>query len=483
MSKTAKNICKYTERDNSYGELYMPDGSAYSRDSSVTGLNNNVAVIGPSGSGKSSIMGVLNIINANSSFVISDPKGGLYRTMSELLKKMGYKIKLLDLTHPEKSEHYNPLCFIKNTFDIRKLAHQIVIGNNSEMGHTSKDPYWDNNAEALLCALIGLMYEEKWDDSKRTLTQVMKMVSRIEPLEDVDERKSAPIFSDFISLEEDADLKGKESWAARMFKPYHTLSEKTLSCIISSLTSTLLAFESEEIAKLFDGNDFDFRELAEQKCAFFVVVSDNDRTNDTLANIFYTQAMNSLCDYADNFCENGKLKVPVTFLLDDFSTNCKIIGFENIISNIRARNISAVLMLQSVEQLSCGYGLAGQVIINNCDTIVFMGANSPYDADYFSKRANKPLHEIYELPIHSSWVFRRSEKARCVKNINPNEYYEKIKGEIEKEFFEKHPDAQRLYGEDSFEAETDRDCPDDFDEWFDFEPIEDFYDDNYLMTL
>ncbi len=416
------------------GKLVMPDGTMYSRDSSITGLNNNVAVIGPSGSGKSSVMGVLNAINADSSFIISDPKGGLYRTLGETLELMGYKVQKLDLTHPENSARYNPLLYVNSTQSIRKLAHAIICGADPESRRSSKDPYWENSAESLLCALIGYMVERRFKYKDRTLTEVMKMLSKMAPSEDIEKRRQQPVFEDFFNLEIISQHRGKDSWACRMFRPFVTLSDKTLSCVISTLTSILASFEGDALEKLFSGNDISFKGLGSRKTAVFVIVSDTDRSNDILANLFYTQAMNALCDYADNCCESGALEVPVTFLLDDFSTNCRINGFENIISNIRARNISAIIMLQSISQLDAGYGEGGKTIINNCDTVIFMGANSPDEAVYFSKRANRPIHQMLEMPLRCSWVFRRSEKPRFVHNINPNEYLDAIKEDICMEF-------------------------------------------------
>ena len=74
------NIIRTSERKQTQntGYLVMPDGSKRSRDCRVTGLNNNVAVVGPSGCGKPTVMGVLNILEQDGSLIISDPKGGLY---------------------------------------------------------------------------------------------------------------------------------------------------------------------------------------------------------------------------------------------------------------------------------------------------------------------------------------------------------------------------------------------------------------------
>ncbi len=411
------------ELNEKYGTLKMPDGTGYSKDSKVTGLNNNVAVVGPSGCGKSTVMGVLNALNCGGSCIISDPKGGLYRSIGNTLRQKGYKVMKFDLTHPEDSMHYDPLSYIKNTGDIQKLSHAVVYGS-----HTNKsgryDPYWDETSDTLLCALIGYMFERH--DPDISISKLMQMLGQMTAYEDIDVRKTKPVFKDFEMHHRDCILMGKESWAYTKFHQFIGLSEKTLACVISTLVSQLNNFDNEELQLLFKNGHFDFTRLGREKIALFVIISDTDRSRDIIANLFYSQAMNELCDYADNRCVGGRLPVSTTFILDDFATNCHIDNFENIISNIRARNISTILMLQSLGQLEIGYGESSKTIINNCDTTIFMGANSTEDAAYFARKANKPVQTMLEMDLYTSWVFRRTEKPRYVKNVNPDEYLKEV---------------------------------------------------------
>ncbi len=420
--------------DNNTGTLVMPDGKTYTKDSRQTGLNNNVAVIGPSGCGKSTVMGVLNSLNCGGSVLISDPKGGLYRTISKTLEQIGYKVMKLDLTHPEHSMHYNPFNYIKNTNDIQKLVHAIVYGTAGTK-ETHNDPFWDQQAEIILCSFIGYLYETNEPDIN--IQKVMRFFNEIQVCDDLEKRKEMPIFRDFLKLSLNAGIIGKTSWAYSKFHNYFTLSEKTLSCILSTATGMLNNFDNEELQMLFSDGHFDFTSLGREKIAMFVIVSDTDRSKDVIANLFYAQALNELCDYADNQCENGRLPVSATFILDDFATNCRIENFENIISNIRARNISTIIMLQSLSQLKSGYGDGYKTIMNNCDTSIFMGANSTEDAEYFSKKVNKPVHDLLEMKLYSSWISRRTEKARYVENIVPDDYLRDFREKLSKELREK----------------------------------------------
>lgn len=422
-----------TNFNETYGELKMPDGSGYTKDSRQTGLNNNVVVVGPSGCGKSSVMGVLNALNCGGSCLISDPKGGLYRSISGTLRKKGYEVLKLDLTHPENSMHYNPLHYIKNTSDIQKLSNIMFNGveHNNGRKEGNYDHYWENAALSLLNGLIGYMYEN--NDPEISITKLLEQLQRLEPVSSDDDgarRPQKPIYQEFYLHNQKYKRKGQISWAYAQFDQFMTLAGKTFSCVKSTMAALVNKLYNDELKELYRGGDFDFTRMGREKIALFVIVSDSDRSKDMLAEMFYSQAMNELCDYADNQCEGGRLPMSVTFIMDDFATNCRIEDFENIISNIRARNISAIIMIQSLGQLEIGYGLSHKTILNNCDTMIFMGANSTKDADFFAVKANKPVHTMLETPLYSSWIFRRCEKPRFVKNIDPNEYLKEINRQL-----------------------------------------------------
>ena len=170
-----------------------------------------------------------------------------------------------------------------------------------------------------------------------------------------------------------------------------------MGSIMITLHATLAALETPEINKLMSDDDVDIMSIAQEKTVVFVEISDTDRSKDFLANLFYSQAMNILCSYADENCEGGRLPVPIRFILDDFGTNCRIEGFENMISNIRSQLIS-------------GYGENAHTIIDNCDTMIYMGGNDIETARMVSTRCNKPVHRVLDMPVGTNWVFRRGER-------------------------------------------------------------------------
>ena len=87
-----------------------------------------------------------------------------------------------------------------------------------------------------------------------------------------------------------------------------------------------------------------FKDLERKKTAVFLTINDTDRSVDTLASRFYTQAIQDLCESANT----DRLPVPARFILDDFATNVVIPDFDKIISVIRSQEIYVSIILQSL---------------------------------------------------------------------------------------------------------------------------------------
>lgn len=403
--------------------LILPNGETVSLDTHKTRVNNNVLVFGGSGSGKTRGVVTPNLLAANGSYIISDPKGSLFRKWYYYLKNMGYRIVHLDFIHPEKSFHYNPLCYIKNSNDVQKLAHQMVYASSGDTLGRSYDPFWDRTAELLLMALIGYICESCENPAERDFSGIADMVSQIDA-QAWEDGKQCKLDNLFDSFAEYYKLKyNRESWAYQQFNKFRKTPPRTMGTIMLTVQSVLSAMETPELRSLMSSDDINIPSVAMTKTAVFVEVSDTDRSKDFLANLFYSQAMNILCSFADEKCRDGRLPVPVRFILDDFGTNCRVEGFENMISNIRAREISAMIILQSESQLISSYGESAHTIIDNCDTMIYMGGNDVETARMISARSNKPVHRILDMPIGTHWIFRRGEKPIFSETVDISGYY------------------------------------------------------------
>lgn len=406
-------------RENKYGSMILPDGNYYSLNDRMTRLNNNVLVVGTTGSAKTRTVITPNLLECVGSYVVTDPKGNLYRQWGEYMKEHGYRVIRLSFIHPEKSVHYNPLMYVKTTQQIQQLSTALVFNNQRVR---TLDPFWEESSLMLTNSLIAYVKETTLEKSKtHNIHQIMELIrSAGRKFEDEEERETE-LEKKMKSLKR----RKKNSWAYKQFENVNQAPDKTFNSIVSTTVSKFCSFDTEELAQMMEYDEIDLPSIGQKKTAVFVEVSDSDRSMDMLINLFFTQAMNQLCTYADEECENNQLPVPVRFFMDDFATNCRINNFENMISNIRSRKISVILALQSLAQLEQGYGRGANTIIDDCDTLIYMGGNDPETARSIAIRCNKTTQTILHMPLCSSWIFRRGDKPVMCKNMELDDYLER----------------------------------------------------------
>ena len=398
--------------------LIIAKDQYYNMDCHETKLNNNVLVVGTSGSGKTRGIVIPNLLQASGSYIISDPKGNLYQSYHRDLKKKGYRICKLDFTNPEKSDHYNFFEYIHSFQDIIKIAHMIMGEKFNE--NYKFDPFWNQASELLLTAVIGYIYYY-FPKKDRTIRSIFSLIEE-------------------ANIEEEGSIRGTEldrrmrrveacdpdSYVHKYYKKFKVGASKTLQSILIMITAALGRFDSPEINEFMKEDTIQITKIGREKTALFVVVSDTDRSMDNLVNLFFTQALNELCLYADTKCDNYRLPIDVRFILDDFATNCKIDNFERIISSIRSRGISTMLMIQSESQLEHAYGRAADTIIGNCDTYVYLGGNNLNTARAISLRCDIPLKKILYMPVSTNWIFRRGQIPVHGVNLELEEYLKEI---------------------------------------------------------
>lgn len=135
-----------------------------------------------------------------------------------------------------------------------------------------------------------------------------------------------------------------------------------------------------------------------------------------------------LCSQADAN-PDGRLKVPVRIIMDDFAASAKIPDFDKVISVIRSRDISVSLILQSMTQLESMYSHAeAMTIINNCDHILYLGSQDIGTAEFIGYKAYKTPETILCMPRTNAMLMTNGEKAVTVKKIKP---YSMLENEAE----------------------------------------------------
>lgn len=273
--------------------------------------NKNVLVIGGSGSGKTRFFVKPNLMQMHSSYVVTDPKGTVLVECGRLLKRGGYRIKVLNTINFKKSMKYNPFAYIRSEKDILKLVNTIIANTKGD-GEKSGEDFWVKAERLFYCALIGYIWYEAPEEEKN-FTTLLEMINASEARED-DEEFQSPVDLMFERLEE----KDPEHFAVKQYKKYKLAAGKTAKSILISCGARLAPFDIKELRELMETDEMELDTIGDRKTALFVIISDTDDTFNFVVSILYTQLFNLLCDKADDVY-GGRLPVHVRCLLDEFA--------------------------------------------------------------------------------------------------------------------------------------------------------------------
>ena len=343
--------------------------------------NLNTLVCGGSGAGKTRFYCKPNLMQANTSFVILDPKGEIVRDVGKLLETKGYEIKVLDLISMEKSHCYNPFVYLQNDNDIQRLVTNL-FKSTTPKGSQSNDPFWDTAASMLLLALVFYLHYEAPPD-EQNFAMVMEML-RAGAIEAEDDNRPSPLDCLFDELAED----NPEHIAIKYYRSYHSGSAKTLKSIQITLAARLEKFNLESLASLTSTDELELGTLGEKKTALFALIPDNDTSFNFLVSILYTQLFQQLFYSADHI-HGGSLPIPVHFLMDEFANVSLPDDFDKILSVMRSRSVSVSIILQNLAQLKALFEKQWESIVGNCDEFLYLGGNEQSTHKYVSELLGK----------------------------------------------------------------------------------------------
>lgn len=340
----------------------------------------NVLVIGGSGAGKSRTYVKPNILEANTNYVITDPKSEVLLATGGYLKSQGYDIRVLNLVNLEESDGYNPFRYIRDEKDALRLVNNLIQATTPKNSHNS-DPFWEKSETALLQAIILMLWQEA-PEYEQNFSMVMRVLEYAEVKEE-DEEYVSPLDLLFQSIEREKP----DSVAVRQYKVFKMAAGKTSKSILVSTAVRLAPFNLPQIKAITDRDDMDLYTLGEQKCALYAVIPDNDQSFNFLVSLLYAQAFQALYYSADQI-HHGTLPCHVHFILDEFAA-MPLPGFTRELATMRSRNISASVIIQNMAQIKELFKDSWETIPGNSDTILYLGGNESSTHKYISEALGK----------------------------------------------------------------------------------------------
>lgn len=328
--------------------------------------NLNCCVIGSSGSGKTRFWLTPNLLQAHSSYVVVDPKGGILGQVGAFLsaKAQGYKVKVFNSVDFSKSMHYNPLSYIKTESDILKFVNALI--ENTKGDGKEGDPFWTKAETLLYCALIGYIVFEG-PEEERNINTLVDMLNSMETREDDENFKNAVDYM-FIGLEK----RNPNHFAVRQYKKYKLASGKTSKSILISCGARLAPFDIGQLREIMSYDEMELDRMGDRKTATFFIISDTDTTYNFIVALAFSQMFNLLCERADTV-HGGRLPHHVRVLWDEAANTGQVPQLEKLCAVIRSREISLCLFLQAQSQLKALYKDHAETIMGNMDSVVFLG--------------------------------------------------------------------------------------------------------------
>ena len=327
--------------------------------------NLNACIIGSSGSGKTRFWLTPQLLQAHSSYVVVDPKGGVLGQVGYFLqKKRGYKIKVFNSIDFSKSMHYNPLAYIKNEADILKFVNALISNTKGE--GKEGDPFWTKAETLLYCALIAyIIFEGPAED--RNMNTLVDMISGMEVKEDDEDFMNAVDYM-FAGLEK----RKPDCFAVKQYKKYKLSSGKTAKSILISCGARLAPFDIPQLREIMSYDELELDRMGDRKTATFFCISDTDSTYNFLVALAFSQMFNLLCERADNV-HGSRLPHHVRVLWDEAANTGQVPGLEKLVAVIRSREVSLVLLYQQLAQCKAIYDKHAETILGNMDSVVFLG--------------------------------------------------------------------------------------------------------------
>lgn len=396
--KKLSDFYNYSKRVASIKEKYKDADMLFTQTEHISFynyiLNQNTLILGGSGSGKTRGFVMPNVLQAHSSYVITDPKGEILEKAGYFLSEIkGYKIRVLNLDEKTQSDGYNPFVYIHPERDgyeerVLSLIETIIINTDGGEKKGGSDPFWDK-AERLFLQAVFFFTTDGFVAEERNMNTVLALIGMLQIAEEEDDFNSdLDIFARIFAERYGADHIGVQQY--REFR--EKANGKTAKSIVISAVARLAPFRTKAVRRIFSYDTMNLDRVGEEKTAIFVVVPPTDTTFNFIAGMLFTQLFQELqyCATQVHKHDGQRLPVPCRFILDEFANTCTIPNFVKILAYARSFGIGITPILQSLEQIKNMYKDEWGVIVDNCNTLLYLGSITHMDTlEYMSKLLGK----------------------------------------------------------------------------------------------
>ena len=349
-------------------------------------LNKNSLVVGIPGDGKTFTYVKPNIMQENSSFVITDPKGLLVREVGSMLENDGYTIKVFDLVNLTNSDTFNVFDYMKSELDIDRVSEAIVDG--TKKSDKQGEDFWAQAELLLMRSLLGYLYfDSQISGYTPNLSNVSDMLRNIQR---IDKKKPSPVEKMFEALDKELP----DNYACKQWELFNNnFQSETRTSVLAVASARYAVFDHKEVKTLIERDTMEMDKWNIEKTAVFITIPETNKAFNFLASLMFAMMFDVLTHQADDMLQGlihqDKELLHIQFIIDEFANIGKIPNFNEVLASIRSREMSAKIIIQAISQLQAMYHNDWKTIINNCATILYLGTQDKETMEYFSMRSGK----------------------------------------------------------------------------------------------
>lgn len=352
-------------------------------------LNKNTITVGPPGDGKTFTFLKPNLMQLNSSFVITDPKGLLIRETGKMFEDNGYKIKIFDLVNLTNSNQFNVFHYMHDELDIDRVTEALIEG--LKVSNNTGEDFWNKAKTLLIRALIGYLYFDGkvLGNYEPNIAQVADLLRGLQREND---ETPSPVELMFEQLEKDLP----DNYANRQWDLFNSnFDGKTRTSVLAIVSAEFAAFDHEAVRKLTARDTMEMEKWQTEKTVVFIAIPETDKSFNFIASVMFTMMFRQLPKVADEILQGNHPTfspedlLHIRLMLDEFANFGRFPHFTETLSSVRSREISIDIIIQAISQLKTLYKDQWETIFNNCATLIYLGTNDKDTMNYFSMRAGK----------------------------------------------------------------------------------------------
>jgi len=372
----------------------------------------HLAVIGGTGSFKSSLQWAAIMNNKRDSKFIIDVDGQGYKTTGGDQERMGVKTIVFDFSNLQKSAQVNFLDFVKDNSDGKKLAHKLVSSTYFPKT-SSENIFWEYSATSLLALLINVT--KQMNSQYHTLTNVRHLCQHFMDIKELmTQYCTQELWSEYIAI--------------------MSMDRKALAGVQASALVCLDKLSDPAIQHLTASSTFSYQEFIDKPVAVYFIIPESQIEYHSL---FISIFIDSLFEYIQlHKPKKGKqiqmiLDEVVQFSLPQLTKYCTV---------MRRYGTCITLIAQSHNQLIARFGEAQTrtILSGSCATkLILPGADFSLASElsqmfgrqgvylnnekggYMTDREVLSPREIIQLKKGQALFIHRNESPYVIKKLYP----------------------------------------------------------------